>query len=81
MKQLTLSENRRTYLISELQKLFSQDFDMSLSDFRAGEIVDRLTQLIGPAVYNEAVQDVRDHFQRKLDDLEGEVFVSSPSTR
>lgn len=81
MKQLTLSENRRTYLISELQKLFSQDFDMSLSDFRAGEIVDRLTQLIGPTVYNEAVQDVRDHFQRKLDDLEGEVFVSSPSTR
>lgn len=81
MKQLTLSENRRTYLISELQKLFSQDFDMSLSDFRAGEIVDRLTQLIGPAVYNEAVQDVRDHFQRKLDDLEGEVFVSPPSTR
>ena len=29
---------------------------------------------LGPTVYNQAVQDVRTHFQVKLDDLEGEVF-------
>lgn len=51
------------------------DFDIQLSDFQAGEIVDRMAALIGPAVYNEAVQDVRLHFQRRLDDLDGEVFA------
>jgi uncharacterized protein (DUF2164 family) len=30
-----------------------------------------------PAVYNQAVQDVRAHLQRKLDDLDGEVYVDA----
>lgn len=78
MKQLALSGERRQRLIDELKTLFSREFDTDLSDFRAGEVVDRLTALIGPAVYNEAVQDVRAHFQRRLDDLEGEVFADDP---
>lgn len=75
MKTLTLSPERRTRLVAELRKLAAQDFDISLSDFQAGELLDRMTALIGPAVYNEAVQDVRLHLQRRLDDLDGEVFV------
>lgn len=75
MKTLTLSLERRTRLVAELRKLAAQDFDISLSDFQAGELLDRMTALIGPAVYNEAVQDVRLHLQRRLDDLDGEVFV------
>ena len=34
-----------------------------------------MLKTLGPAVYNQAVQDVRAHFQTKLDDLEGEVYV------
>lgn len=75
MKALTLSGARRQRLVEELQTLFSRDFDMPLSDFRAGEVVDRMLRLIGPAVYNEAVQDMRAHLQRRLDDLDGEVFA------
>ena len=75
MKTLTLSPERRTRLVAELRKLAAQDFDISLSDFQAGELLDRMTALIGPAVYNEAVEDVRLHLQRRLDDLDGEVFV------
>lgn len=78
MKTLTLSPERRTRLVAELRKLASQDFDIPLSDFQAGELLDRMTALIGPAVYNEAVQDVRLHLQRRLDDLDGEVFVDDP---
>lgn len=78
MKKLVLSDERRQRLMRDVQKMFSEDFDAPLSDFRAGEVVDRMTALIGPAVYNEAVQDVREHFQRRLDDLEGEVFVDDP---
>jgi len=78
MKTLALSPERRQRLIDELSKLASQDFDIALSPFQAGELVDRMTALIGPAVYNEAVQDVRLHLQRRLDDLDGEVFVDDP---
>lgn len=78
MKTLALSPERRQRLIDELSKLASRDLDISLSQFQAGELLDRMTALIGPAVYNEAVQDVRLHLQRRLDDLDGEVFVDDP---
>ena len=75
MKKLALSPERRQRLVDELRKMSARDFDIPLSDFQAGEVVDRMTALIGPAVYNEAVQDVRLHLQKRLDDLDGEVFI------
>lgn len=78
MKKLSLSPDRRQRLIGELRKMSERDFDILLSDFQAGEMVDRMTALVGPAVYNEAVQDVRLNLQRRLDDLDGEVFVDEP---
>ncbi len=78
MKKLSLSPDRRQRLIGELRKMSERDFDILLSEFQAGELVDRMTALIGPAVYNEAVQDVRLNLQRRLDDLDGEVFVDDP---
>lgn len=73
--KITLSAERRTRLAAHLQTLFDQQFDETLSEFRANEIVDLMLRTLGPAVYNQAVQDVRAHIQGKLDDLEGEVFV------
>ncbi|WP_213270041.1 DUF2164 domain-containing protein [Hyphomonas sp.] len=78
MKKLSLSPERRQRLIGELRKMSERDFDILLSDFQAGELVDRMTALIGPAVYNEAVQDVRVNLQRRLDELDGEVFADDP---
>lgn len=79
MKQLNLSPERRQRLIEQVQTLFARNFDETLSPFRAGEIVDRMTALIGPGVYNQAVEDVRAHLQTRLDDLNGEVFVDDPA--
>jgi uncharacterized protein (DUF2164 family) len=78
VKHLKLSPERRQRLIEQVQTIFTRDFDESLSAFRAGEIVDRMTALIGPGVYNQAVEDVRAHLQGRLDDLSGEVFVDDP---
>jgi uncharacterized protein (DUF2164 family) len=73
--KITLSPKRRARVAAGLQKMFSADFDMDLSDFRANEVIDLMLRTLGPDVYNQAVQDVRAYFQSKLDDLEGEVFV------
>ena len=79
MKALKLSAERRQRLVDHVRKLFAEDFDENLSEFRAGELVDRMTALIGPGVYNQAVEDVRAHLQGRLDDLNGEVFVDDPA--
>lgn len=78
MKKLSLSPERRERLVGELRTMTGRDFDIQLSEFQAGELVDKMAALIGPAVYNEAVQDVRLNLQRRLDDLDGEVYVDDP---
>lgn len=75
MKRITLSDERRGTLIAELQTLFATEFDETLSDFRAGEVLDRMLKTLGATVYNQAVEDVRAHLQARLDDLGGEVYV------
>jgi uncharacterized protein (DUF2164 family) len=75
MKPLTLSDDRREALAGHLQRLFAEEFDETLSDFQAGIVIDLMLKQLGPAVYNQAVEDVRAHFQDKLDDLSGEVWV------
>ncbi|MEM5516022.1 DUF2164 domain-containing protein [Henriciella sp. AS95] len=75
MKEIELTEERRDALIAHLQKLFSTEFDETLSAFRASEILDIMLKTLGPTVYNQAVEDVRAHLQSRLDDLSGEVYV------
>ena len=75
MKTITLSDERRARLIGQLQTLFEREFDESLSEFRAEQVLDLMLVTLGPGIYNQAVQDVRAHFQSKLDDLDGEVYV------
>ena len=73
--QITLDPARRRRVAGHLQALFSSRFDETLSDFRAEEIIDLMIRTMGPAVYNQAVQDVRAHLQGKLEDLDGEIFA------
>ncbi|MBI1361330.1 MAG: DUF2164 family protein [Alphaproteobacteria bacterium] len=67
--EITLAADRRARLATHLQQLFAKEFDETLSEFRAGEIIDLMLRTLGPVVYNQAVDDVREHFQKKLDDL------------
>ncbi|MFT3722628.1 MAG: DUF2164 domain-containing protein [Hyphomonadaceae bacterium] len=70
-----LDPARRQRASARLQKLFSSEFDETLSEFRAEAVIDLMLETLGPAIYNQAVHDVRAHLQGKLDDLDGEVFA------
>jgi uncharacterized protein (DUF2164 family) len=69
-----LTDERRTELVANLQAFFRESFDEEVSVFRAEQVLDFFLGVLGPQVYNQAVQDARAFFQRKLDDLEGEVY-------
>ena len=70
-----LSEERRSELVLCLQGFFLEQFEEELSEFRARHLLDFVLGAVGPQVYNQAVQDARAVMQRKLDDLEGEVWM------
>lgn len=75
MMQISLSEDRRAEFLRELGALFADEFDEPISEFRAEAVLALFLKTLGPAVYNQAVQDVRAHLQLKLDDLDGEVYA------
>ena len=75
--RIDLSDQRQADFKDRLQSLFRDEFDEPLSDFRADEVLKLFLSTLGPAVYNQAVQDVRAHIQTKLDDLDGEIYADS----
>lgn len=69
-----LTPERRKALETRICELFAREFDEPISPFRAGRLVDLMLNVLGPEIYNQAVADVREHFQARLDDLEGDVY-------
>lgn len=70
---LQLSDERRERLVQSLEGFYLEEFDETLSEFRAAQLLDFVLESIAPHVYNQAVQDARAFMQRKLDELDGEV--------
>ena len=73
---IDISKERKAQVIAELCAYYQTELDENLSPFRAEQLLDFLLRRLGPAVYNQAVQDARGYMQSRLDDLEGEVFAS-----
>ena len=71
---IKLDEARKDQLIGQLQGFFRSEFDEELSRFRAEQVLDFALASLGPQVYNQAVQDARGFMQRRLEDLDGEVY-------
>lgn len=72
---IRLDDHRTEDFKAQLRTLFAEDFDEPLSDFRAQAVLELCLTTLGPAIYNQAVQDVRAHLQSKLDDLDIDLDV------
>jgi uncharacterized protein (DUF2164 family) len=70
---ISLDEARRQQLTAGLRGFFLTEFDETLSEFRAAQLLDFVLETLGPPIYNQAVQDARGFMMRHLDDLDGEV--------
>lgn len=73
---IPLSDDRRDQLLLQLEGFYLEEFDEELSRFQAERIVQFFLTTLGPPIYNQAVQDARVFMQRKLDELDGEVFAT-----
>ena len=71
---IEIDEARKDMLIGQLQAFFLEQFDEELSRFRAEQVLDFTLTTLGPQVYNQAVQDAQGFMQRRLEDLDGEVY-------
>jgi uncharacterized protein (DUF2164 family) len=76
--RIRLSPERRSALVEAIQRHFADDFDETLSEFRAEQLLDFFVAELGPPVYNQGVRDAAGYIQEKLSDIEGEVFEREP---
>ncbi|MEO1028912.1 MAG: DUF2164 domain-containing protein [Pseudomonadota bacterium] len=73
--KIELAPERLENLRRQVQRLFAEEFDETLSDFKADAILEAVIAAAGPSIYNQAVQDARAFMQTRLDDLDGEVYI------
>jgi uncharacterized protein (DUF2164 family) len=78
--RIRLSAERRAGLLRTMKDYFLAEFDESLSDFRAESLLNLFIRELGPPVYNQGVRDASSYMQKKLADIEGEVFERESNT-
>ena len=72
--RIRLSPERHAALRGGVQAWFFEEFDETLSDFRADNLIEWFLRELGPPVYNQGVRDAAGYVQEKLNDIEGDVF-------
>jgi uncharacterized protein (DUF2164 family) len=72
--RIRLSAERRATLLGAIKRYFSDEFDESMSDFRAEGLLDFFVRVLGPPLYNQGVRDACGYLQEKLSDIEGDIY-------
>ena len=72
--KIKLTEDRKNGLLRSFIAFYSSELDEELSQFRAEQIFDFFLKALGPAVYNQAVQDARAFMMEKLEDLDADFY-------
>lgn len=74
--EIKLKDERRKKIEDQAKKMFLDNFDIELSDFQAGRVVDFFVEELGGPIYNQGIQDIKEFIQDKFLDLEGEIYIS-----
>jgi len=76
--RIRLDPDRRSILLDAIARFYRDEFDESLSEFRAASLLDFFVRELGPPVYNQGVRDAAGFVADKLADIEGEVYEREP---
>lgn len=69
-----LTKEARTSAEASLLRYFRENLEGDLGHLAARQLLDFLVQEVGPSIYNQAVADVQDHLQARIQDLESDLF-------
>lgn len=79
--RIRLADERKAEILRQLTALYADDFDETLSQFRAEKLMKFFIQKLGPAVYNQAIQDARKYMSDRLDDLDATFYEAEPTVK
>ncbi len=74
--KINLSDEKRQEILRTFTSFYYNEFDEEISEYRAQQVLDFFMNILGPPVYNQAIQDARAFISEKLDDLDVEFFIN-----
>lgn len=75
MNNLELPKPTRTNAIHSIQRYFEDNFTEPIGELPAGLLLNFFIEEIGPAIYNQAINDAQTRMQQRVADLNGELFA------
>lgn len=77
--RIRLTDERKAEILRKLTCFYAGEFDEKLSPFRAEQVLTFFVQNLGPAIYNQAIQDARKYMSERLEDLDSTFYVEEPT--
>ena len=71
---IELSNATRQTAIASIQRYFQQHMDEPIGNITAGALLGFFLEEIGPLVYNQAVADVQQRLQARIQEIDLEVY-------
>lgn len=70
----TLTKLQKAEIIDSLQRYTSKELDCELGDIQAGHLLEYILKEISPFAYNQGVEDAKEYFASKVEELTGTCF-------
>jgi uncharacterized protein (DUF2164 family) len=68
-----LPKEIRQQAVASIERYFAENFDEKIGNMAAGSLLRFFMEEIAPSIYNQAVSDVRERLQARLEDLDYEM--------
>jgi len=72
---VTLEPEQTQRLVTALQRLLDDNFEVRLGRFEVEELLDFFARECGPLYYNKAVADVQALLRERVDSLESDIWA------
>ena len=71
---IEINDHNRQGLIASIQRYFQENMDEPIGNITAGALLGFFLEEIGPLVYNQAVADVQQRLQARIQEIDLEVY-------
>ena len=69
MKTIKLKKDDRNHAVQEIQAFFQKERNEEIGNLHAEFLLDFVLEKIGPAIYNQAIEDAHTLLLRQLEEL------------
>lgn len=69
MGRIEISKEKNDVMVNEIREYFENERDESIGDLQGQLVLDFILEKIGPHIYNQAVADMQNYMNEKIEDM------------